>query len=98
MKGFGSRLERETIINFNDAEDTATVWTASAVVYRRLKKLGYMPVKDSKHSAKFEVPKRHIRLPKQPSKARQAQGRGTFARFAHARGRVQAPDRAGVGV
>jgi hypothetical protein len=41
MKGKGPRHERETIINFNEEEPTASIWTASETVYRRLlKRLG----------------------------------------------------------
>jgi hypothetical protein len=32
MKGSGQRLERETVINFNEKGDTASVSTASDVV------------------------------------------------------------------
>src|SRR5436309_2746312 len=35
MKGKGPQSERETIINFNEEEDTASIWTASDAVYRR---------------------------------------------------------------
>ena len=37
----GPRSERETVINFHEEADTASIWTASDVVYRRLmKRLG----------------------------------------------------------
>jgi hypothetical protein len=64
MKGKGLKHERETIINFNEESDTASIWTASEVVYRRLKKLGYMPSQDNERSAAFEIPKRDIKLPR----------------------------------
>ena len=54
MTGRGPKHERETIINFNEESDTASIWTASEVVYRRLKKLGYMPAQDNERSAVFE--------------------------------------------
>ena len=64
MKAKGVRQERETIINFNDEEDIASVWTASQKVYRALKRVGYNPVADDERSARFEIPKADIRLPK----------------------------------
>lgn len=33
------RIEQETIINFNDEEDLATLWTASPTVRRRMDKM-----------------------------------------------------------
>ncbi len=47
MKGKGPRSERETIINFNEEDETASIWTASEPVYRRFMKLGYQPVSES---------------------------------------------------
>jgi hypothetical protein len=64
MKGKGPKYERETIINFNEESDTASIWTASEVVYRRLMKLGYMPFQDNERSAVFEMPKRDVKLPR----------------------------------
>ena len=62
MKGQGPRSERETVIRFDEAGDTANVWTASAVVYRRLKKMGFCPHEDGERSAIFEIPKRCVSL------------------------------------
>jgi len=64
MKGKGPRRERETIISFNEEEETAHVWTASESVYRRLKKQGYEPVEDTERSARFEVPKKCVSIRK----------------------------------
>jgi hypothetical protein len=64
MTGRGAKCERETIINFNEESDTASIWTASEVVYRRLKKLGYVPSQDNERSALFKMPKRDIKLPR----------------------------------
>jgi hypothetical protein len=63
MKAEGPRQERETTIHFNDAEDIASVWTASQKVYRALTKKGYSPVEDHGRSARFEISKADIRLP-----------------------------------
>jgi hypothetical protein len=64
MTGKGSKRERETIINFNEESETASIWTASEVIHRRLLKLGYMPSQDNERSAVFEIPKRDIKLPR----------------------------------
>jgi len=64
MKAKGPRDERETIINFNDAEDTADVWTASQTQYRKLLKLGYRPIEDHDRSANFKVPKKCVSVRK----------------------------------
>lgn len=64
MKGKGIKSERETVIVFNEEDQTASVWTASEVTYRRLLKVGYQPSKDNDRSAVFEMAKRDIRLPK----------------------------------
>ncbi len=64
MKGKGPRSERETIIRFDEDSDMANIWTASAPIYRQLRKLGYFPAEDRERSARFEVPKRDVRLPR----------------------------------
>jgi hypothetical protein len=64
MIGKGPKQDRETIINFNEGSDTASIWTASEVVYRRMVKLGYMPSQDNERSAVFELPKRDVKLPR----------------------------------
>ena len=62
MKGKGPRRERETIVSFNEEEETAHVWTASEPLYRRLKKQGYEPVEDTERSATFEIPKKRVSI------------------------------------
>ena len=64
MQGKGPRVERETIINFNEAEPYASIWTASEPMYRKLLKLGYEPIEGSDRSATFEVPKRFVSVRK----------------------------------
>lgn len=61
--------EQETIINFNQAEDVAYIYTASPVVWKELKRRGFNPTKVHRHSwgisgMDFEVPKKLIRLPR----------------------------------
>ena len=63
MIGKGPREERETVIVWSEDGDTATIWTASETVYRRMKKRGWFPSEDGERHAAFEVPKRLIRLP-----------------------------------
>ena len=70
MKGKGPRFERETIINFNEAEDTAQIWTASEITYRRLlKRLGaeYLTEDDERHAV-FKFPRNFLDLPRQKTK------------------------------
>ena len=80
MKGHGPKHERETIINFNEEEATASIWTASETVYRRLlKRLGqeYLAVDGERH-AEFRFPVAFIQLPrpkKQPTEAQREAGR-----------------------
>jgi hypothetical protein len=66
IKGTGSRLENETVILFNDAEEEALVNTASPAVYRRLVKLGYAATRYNDNRARFLVPKRDVKLPRPP--------------------------------
>ena len=73
MEGKGIRAERETIINFNEEDDEASVWTASETVYRRLIKLGYVPHQDNERSAVFKMPKSDIRLPRPKRQVTEAQ-------------------------
>lgn len=63
-----TRLEQETIVNFNAAEDTASVYTADPVYMRKLDKLcerepaSYKPVKQDKDGKWYEMPKRLVRF------------------------------------
>lgn len=70
MKASGPREERETIINLNEADDMASIWTASDVIYRRLlKRLGraYL-TEDGERHAIFEFPSSFITLPRAKEK------------------------------
>jgi len=64
MKAKGPRIERDTTITFNEEEETAHIWTSSQPMYRKLKKNGYEPVEDTEQSARFEVPKKCVRIRK----------------------------------
>ena len=70
MKGKGPRSERETIINFNEEEDKATIWTASDAVYRRLLRrlgTGYL-TEDGERHAVFTFPAEWAVLPRARTK------------------------------
>jgi antibiotic biosynthesis monooxygenase (ABM) superfamily enzyme len=67
MRGKGPRIERETIIRFDEVSPTAEIWTASEPFYRKLLKEGYVPKADSDRSASFDVPKRSVVIRKQRS-------------------------------
>jgi len=65
MKAEGPKHERETIINFNEEEATASIWTTSETVYRRLlKRLGraYLTEESQRHAV-FTFPSHLVRLP-----------------------------------
>ena len=64
MRGKGPKLERETIINFNEVEQNASIWNASEPMYRKLLKLGYKPTEESDRSATFQVPKKLVAVRK----------------------------------
>ena len=74
MRGIGPREERETVVNWSEDSDMATIWTSSETVYRRMKKRGWFPSEDEERHATFEVPKRLIRLP--IARERKARGKG----------------------
>ena len=64
----GPRSERETVINFNEEDDSATIWTASGVIHNRLMKRlsrAYLTEDGDRHS-EWKVPNRLIRLPMAP--------------------------------
>ena len=65
MDGKGIRSERETVIVMNEDEDTATIWTASETMFRKLKRLGYLLSEDRERSATFEVPKKLVSFRKE---------------------------------
>jgi hypothetical protein len=62
MKGKGPRIERETIVRWDEVNPMADVWTASEPVYRKLIKQGHRPKEDGERSASFEVPKRFVSI------------------------------------
>ena len=97
MKGKGIKEERETVIRWDEAMDTANICTASESVYRQLIKRGYCPVEDNDRSASFVMSKRDIKLPRPKSEKRsqasseraKAHGNALFSPGARSRAMVQ---------
>lgn len=60
-----TKIEQETIINFNREEDTATIFTYSGKWQRRIEeKLGIEPDEENRYGGKtYTVPKKAIQLP-----------------------------------
>ena len=65
-----SNYEKETIINFNKAEDTASIFTYEKAWQKHLeKKLGLKPVMENGFGGKgYEIEKKRIRPPRAPVK------------------------------
>jgi hypothetical protein len=47
----GPRRERETVINFNEEDETATIWTASGPMDKRFRKLGLEVIEEGERKA-----------------------------------------------
>ena len=78
-----SKQEQETIINFNQAEDVAYIYTCSISWMNHLeKKLGLNPVKTRDSYAKdYECPKSWIRKPCKPRRLSDEQKRNVRRRL-----------------
>lgn len=75
-----SKVERETIINFNEEEDTASIYTCNKRWMRQLERYGFKITheyadKGGIHAKEFEVPKELIRIPRPPTGKELAQRR-----------------------
>ena len=69
-----SRQEQETIILFNEAEDTATVDTCNPALTRKLDKLitchktrTLVKEREDEYSARYTIPKRWVRIQPPPT-------------------------------
>lgn len=68
MQASGPLDERETVLVWNDGDETASMWTASASVCARMIKLGWAVVEEGERHAVFNFPKNRIKFPRQLSK------------------------------
>ena len=69
-----SRQEQETIINFNQAEDIAYIYTCSKSWIQHFEnRLGLKPTKINYYAREYECPKAWIRKPQKPRKLSEEQ-------------------------
>ena len=69
-----SRNELETIINFNQGEDVAYIFTYSRRWQKHLEKLGFQAVGTNDFGGRdYEIPKPYIKLPRGPKRLSDAQ-------------------------
>ncbi len=78
---------RETIINFNEAEATADIFTYSKLWQRHLEgKLGLKPTMDNGYGGRsYQLPKSRIRMPQPKKQYSEASRKAMAARLAKAR-------------
>ncbi len=63
------KIERETVITFNEEEELAMVWTASPKMMKKLQKLGFKgESRGAKESKFFQVPKKVVAIRKELKK------------------------------
>lgn len=63
--------ERETIINYNDADDMADIYTHDKALQRHIEKeLGLKPYFKLEAAREYEIPKKWLRYPRKPSEKR----------------------------
>ena len=64
-----SKQEQETIINFNQGEDTASIYTCSKAWMRHCEKiLKLKPTTKYSYAREYECPKAWIKFPRKPRK------------------------------
>ncbi|MFC1967852.1 hypothetical protein ACFLVX_00465 [Chloroflexota bacterium] len=69
-----SKQEKETIFNFNQAEDTASIYTFSKEWMRYMETvLGWKPTTVRPYAREYEFPKSWIRKPQKPRRLTEAQ-------------------------
>lgn len=67
-------VERETIVNFNQAEDTAYIYTCDPKWWRHFDRLGIKPIQVQKgatgavYARDYEVSKKWVKPPKPPKR------------------------------
>ena len=77
--------ERETIINYNDAEDEADIYTHNKALQRHIEsKLGIKPYFKQGIARGYKLPRTWLRYPRMPSeKRREASKKALNARGGH---------------
>lgn len=65
--------EKETIINFNEAEPTVNVFTYNQQWQQRMKEMGIKPIRTEGQAKEYEFPKKWLKLPVKPSPPTPAQ-------------------------
>lgn len=69
-----SRQEQETIINFNQGDETASIYTCSKAWMRHFEKgLKLKPTTVYSYAREYECPKAWIRKPRKPRKLSESQ-------------------------
>jgi hypothetical protein len=58
-----ARVERETIVNFNEGEETVNVFTYNRRWQRRMKEMGVEPIRVEGNAKEYEFPKKWLRMP-----------------------------------
>ena len=58
----GPRSERETVINFNEEDETATIWTASGPMDRRFRKLGLEVIEEGDRHTMFKCLRSQVKV------------------------------------
>jgi hypothetical protein len=58
------RIERETIITFNEEEDEAMIWSASPTFQRKIERRGFTHYRASTRDGDGGVESRYYRVPK----------------------------------
>lgn len=78
-----TKLEKETVINFNDAESVAYISTRQRRIKTRMKKLGIEPSSKQADYERYIIPVNciSIRRPRELSKKQLEARRGTLARI-----------------
>jgi len=93
-----SQYERETIINFNEGEQMASIFTYNKAWQRHLeKRLGLKPVFDNGYGAReYEIPKSRVRPPRAPLSPEARAKMSEKMRKLHRNGRFRSKTLTGV--
>jgi hypothetical protein len=71
--------ERESIILYNDAEDTANIYTHDKIMQRHIEKeLDIKPWRVQGLAKDYQIPKKWLRLPRKPSERRREAAKKSF--------------------